>query len=124
MIKRYVFRDGCFRCKETGEPMPIPERDGVCVPAAIIHDFEPYQSVVEQGRVIGGRSQRREELARQADKGMVPFERIDGHPGGLINKKFAAQGGRRVSEAAVEWAAKKKAATAVKTDASGAILSE
>jgi hypothetical protein len=123
-MARYVWRDGDFRDKATGEPMLIPERDGVCLPLFVISDHaEPYRSVVT-GRIIQGRAAHREEVAIAADKGLVPFERINGHPGGLINEKFAARGGRKTSEAAKEWAANEQKKRAVKTDARGAVIAE
>lgn len=121
-MTRYVWRNGQFVDKD-GNPMEVPERDTIQAPMVMTVNFEPYRSCVT-GQVVDGQRARREEIAIGKDKGLVPFERIDGHPGGLINPEFAKRGGRRVSEAATEWAAKKKAATAVKTDASGAILSE
>jgi hypothetical protein len=123
-MARYVWRDGDFRDKSTGEPMPLPERSGVCRPMFVISDHsEPYRSVVT-GQIIEGRAAHREEVAIAADKGLVPFERIDGHPGGLINEEFAKRGGRKTSEAAKEWAAKKRKSQAVKTDARGAVIAE
>lgn len=123
MRQRYVWRDGKFVDKATGEPMQIPERDGVQSPMVMTVNFEPYRSCVT-GEVVDGQRARREEIAIAKDKDLVPYERVDGHPGGLINKTFAARGGRQVSEAATEWAQNKKAAAAVKTDAAGAILAE
>jgi hypothetical protein len=89
----------------------------------IIRPFAPYKSVIT-GQEISDRSGRREEVARAADRGLVPFERIDGRPAGLINEEFAKRGGRQVSEEAKEWADNKRAAQKVKTDSEGNILSD
>lgn len=118
-MTRYVFRDGCFRDPKTNAPMPIPKRKGVCKPMFVVPDIEPYQSIVENGRVISGRAARREEIARQADKGFVPWEPINDRPRGLINEEFCKRGGLKTSEAAKEWAKNKftkqaKSAAAIK----------
>lgn len=121
-MARYVWRNGDF-VDGDGKPMEIPKRNGVQAPMVMVVNFDPYKSCVT-GKVVDGQRSRREELAEAKDKGFVPFERIDAHPGGCINPDFCKKGGRKVSEAATEWAANKRKATAVKTDASGAILAE
>lgn len=122
MIERYVWRDGQFVDPKTGAPME-KKHAGVHAPMVMRVDFEPYKSLVT-GKVVDGQRSYKEEVAEARDKGWVPFERIDGHPGGLINKEFARKGGKRVCEATEEWAKKKREAQAVQTDASGAIWSE
>ena len=122
-MTNYVWRDGHFRDKLTGEPMPLPERDEVQAPTVMVVNFEPYMSVVT-GTIIDGQRSRKEELAIGRDKGLVPFERINSSPGGYINPKYQAHGTRAKYEATKEWAAKKRKASAVKTDASGAIWSD
>ena len=124
-MTRYVWRDGQFIDRATGRPM-LTQDELAAPPAAPMvmkSSFEPYRSVVT-GQVVDGHRSRREEIAAAKDRGLVPFERIDGRPAGLINEAFAKRGGRRTSEAAKDWAAKKRQATAVKLDANGAILSE
>ena len=85
-MTRYVFRHGCFVDPYSDEPMPMPERDGVVMPM-IQSDIEPYQSPVD-GRVIGSRSARRDDLARN---NCVPYEPMGNAPKGLTNPKFAAK---------------------------------
>lgn len=116
------FNGDGFYDKDTGKKDERPPR-GIGVPMIISDNWQAYRSVVT-GDVVQGKTARREELAAAADRGLVPFERIDGKPPGLINKEFAAKSGRRTSEATEEWAANKRKSQAVKTDASGAILSE
>jgi hypothetical protein len=115
--KRYVWRDDHFRDPETNAPMPLPKRRGVTKPLYIIKDMEPYRSVVEGGRVIGGRTARREELARLADRGLVPWEPISSRPRGLINKEFCGKRGLKTDEATQEWASAKLATQAAKAAA-------
>lgn len=122
-MPNYVWKDGHFRDKETGNPMPLPERDEVQAPMVMTVNFEPYRSVVT-GKVIDGQRARKEEIAVGKEKGLVPFERINGSPGGYINPKYQVHGKREQNEATKEWAAKKRAATAVKTDVSGAVWSD
>jgi hypothetical protein len=83
-LTRYVFRSGQFVDPSTNDPMPIPERDEVVMPM-IASDIEPYKSPID-GRVIGSRSARREDLARN---NCVPYERMGNAPTGLTNPKFA-----------------------------------
>lgn len=125
MTKRFVWRGGQFVDAATGEPMlSQEERNGpVKSPMVMVVNFEPYRSVVH-GQIVDGQRSRREELAIAADRQLVPFERIDGRPGGLINEAFARRGGQKTSEAAKEWAANKRKSTAVKRDKSGAIWTE
>lgn len=59
-MARYVWRDGCFRDPSTHEPMPIPERDGVCCPD-YMPDTPGYHSPID-GRWIEGRRARRYDL--------------------------------------------------------------
>lgn len=59
-MTRYVWRDGRFRDPRTDEPMPLPERDGVCAPA-VQSDIQEYRSPID-GRLITSRSHRRYDL--------------------------------------------------------------
>ena len=59
----FVWKDGAFRCKRTGEPMPMPHRDEICMPR-VMGDIEPYVSPVGDHAVIGGRAQQRDDLKR------------------------------------------------------------
>lgn len=59
---RFVFRDGCFRNPQTGEPMDLPEGNEVCSPM-IQSDIQAYRSPLGDHWVDGRRAQR-EELKR------------------------------------------------------------
>lgn len=61
-MTRYVWRDGCFRDPRTNEPMPMPERDGVCAPM-VQSDIAEYRSPID-GTLIGSRSARRYDLQK------------------------------------------------------------
>jgi len=87
-VTRYVFRGGQFVDPSTNEPMPVPDRDGVVMPM-VRSDIEPYKSPID-GRVIGSRSARREDLARN---NCVPYEPMGNAPKGLTNPKYAAKHG-------------------------------
>lgn len=69
MPKRYVWRGGRFVDPLTNDPMPIPERDGVCAPM-VVSDIPAYQSPID-GKWITSRSARRYDLesnnCREAD---------------------------------------------------------
>ena len=84
-MTRFVWRDGKFRHPETNDPMEIDESCSSVVMPMIQSDIEPYKSPID-GRVIGSRSARREDLARN---GCVPYERMGNVPTGLTNPKFA-----------------------------------
>jgi hypothetical protein len=62
MPSRYVWRDGKFRDPATNEPMPMPERDGVCCPR-VQSDIKEYASPID-GKMITSRSERRYDLAK------------------------------------------------------------
>jgi hypothetical protein len=83
-----VWRDGKFVDPDSDEPMALPERDEVVMPM-IQSDIEPYKSPVD-GRLIGSRSARREDLARN---NCVPYEPMGNAPKGLTNPKFAKKHG-------------------------------
>lgn len=87
-MTRYVFRNGQFVNPSTNEPMPLPERDEVVMPV-IQSDIEPYKSPVD-GRLIGSRSARRDDLARN---NCVPYEPMGNMPKGLKNVRFAKKHG-------------------------------
>lgn len=61
MRKTYVFRDGMFVDKVTGE-RAVTGSEAVCVPF-IVRDIPAYTSPID-GRVIDGRAARREDLKR------------------------------------------------------------
>jgi hypothetical protein len=68
--QRYVFRDGDYRDPDTGAPMPIPPRDGVCTPM-IIQDVPAHMAL--GGIYVSGRAAQRELRQRT---GWVPFEPV------------------------------------------------
>ena len=74
---RYVWRDGAFRDPSTEEPMPIPEREGICAPT-VRSDIEDYTSPID-GSVIRSRSGQRYDLAKNdcvlAPPSKTPFIR-------------------------------------------------
>lgn len=61
-MTRYIWRGGQFVHPRTDEPMPMPERDEVCLPQ-LMRDIHEYMSPVGSG-LITSRSQRREDLKR------------------------------------------------------------
>lgn len=99
-----------------------PKRSDLPCPMMIIKDIEPYQSIVEakvvngkiEAPVIGGRMQQREERARAADRGLVPWEPVSDKPRGYINEDYCRRAGVKTSESAKEWAKKKRAAQVAK----------
>ena len=78
----YVWRDGHWRDKKTGELMPLPEREGPCAPMAIIGDIAPYQSPVS-GEVVTGRAGKRDDLKRH---GCVDAADLPSPTGGKVRK--------------------------------------
>lgn len=87
----YVWRDGHWRDKATGERAPL--REGLCAPMAIISDIPAYQSPVD-GRTVGGRRQMREDLARNGCTDSREFYGDKPALGGkLKNKRFAEKHG-------------------------------
>jgi hypothetical protein len=58
---RFYWRDGAWRDRE-GNPMPIPEREGLCMPT-IRSDIEDYASPID-GKRISSRSGQRYDLAK------------------------------------------------------------
>lgn len=85
----YVFRNGGFVDKRTGEPLVLPARTEICAPL-VMPDTPTYLSPID-GREISGRAARREDLKRNncVDAGDMP--RVNN---GLIkSKKFARKHG-------------------------------
>jgi hypothetical protein len=91
----YVWRDNGFVHKQTGEPMYIPEREGVCCPR-VESDLEPYRSPVD-GRLIGSRSEQRDDLARNGCV-LAPPSKRKGK--GYRNPDWAVKRGLPLSEEA------------------------
>ena len=61
-MARYVWREGRWVNRETGEPAP-KRCEAHEARVTVISDIEPYRSPVT-GEVIGGRRQKRDDLAR------------------------------------------------------------
>lgn len=95
MPTRYVWRDGAFRNPVTGEPMPIPQRDGVQMPA-IQSDIQEYRSPID-GRPITSRTHRRYDLEKN---NCVPAEPRKKR--GYKNPSFALPRGLPLNEAAMD----------------------
>ena len=83
----YVWRDGQFVDKRTGEPMHMPARDGVCAPM-VVSDTPEYRSPID-GRLVSGRAQRREDLRRSNCIEIDPPAK----PRGFRNPRYAAKHG-------------------------------
>lgn len=88
-MARYVFRDGRFVDARSGEPMHVPERDGLCVPQ-VIADIEPYISPAS-GQYVSGRAAKRDDLARTncIDANDAPRDPKLMPKGTFKNKRFA-----------------------------------
>jgi hypothetical protein len=90
----YVWRGNGFIEKFTGRKMIIPSREKLCAPS-VIPDIPDYRSPVD-GRLIGSRSERRDDLKRN---NCVEFEpSMSPTKGKFKNPKFAAKRGLQVSE--------------------------
>ncbi len=71
MIERYVWRGGQFVNKRTGKPMET-HHDGISMPM-IRSDYEAYYSHAS-GKMIEGRTARRDDLARTGCREVDPSE--------------------------------------------------
>lgn len=73
----FVMRDGVMVDKHTGEPMVIPERDGICMPR--VHSDVPEYESPASGKMISSRSQQRDDLKRHdcviSDRPRQKFDR-------------------------------------------------
>lgn len=92
MVK-YVWSNNGF-VDAQGVKMPIPERDGVCLPY-VIGDIEPISSPID-GKMITSRSQLRYELDKHDKRIIEPSESPT--KGKIRNKAFAKKRGLTVSE--------------------------
>ena len=84
----YVWRDGRFIDKATGEDMTVP--DGPIACPNVMPDTPAYRSPID-GRVIEGKSARREDLKRNGCIEAGDRPRLNG--GLARNAKFAAKHG-------------------------------
>ncbi len=93
-MSAYVWRNGAFVDKQTGEAMHKPFAGQVCMPT-VISDIPEYRSPID-GKSITSRSERREDLKRnncvEYEPSMSPTK------GKIRNKDFAAKRGLSVSE--------------------------
>lgn len=91
-MTRYVYRDGDWRDGD-GNPMPMPDREGVCAPA-VQSDIPDYRSPID-GKLITSRSHRRYDLEKN---NCVPAEPRKKR--GYRNPEFAARHGLPLNEEA------------------------
>ena len=91
-MTRYVWRDGEFRDKSSGEPMEIPERVGLCMPV-VVSDIPEYRSPID-GTPISSRSSRRYDLEKNGCVEAEPKRR------GYRNPSFALKRGLKLNEEA------------------------
>lgn len=95
-MTKYVFRGGQFVAPATGEPMlTAEERSGPVALPYVISDIPSYTSPID-GRVIGSRSERREDMKRNNCIDARDFPSPTG--GKIRNKEFAAKRGLQVAE--------------------------
>lgn len=95
-MTRYVWRNGCWRDPRTDEPMPMPERDGVCCPM-VQSDIPEYRSPID-GSPITSRSHRRYDLEKNGCVESDPPKRKRGYR----NPHFALKRGLPLNEEARE----------------------
>ena len=93
-MARYVFRDGQFVDRRTGAPMVKPFAGQIVAPS-VISDIPEYASPID-GRIIGSRSERRDDLKRN---GCVEYEpSLSPTKGKFRNPDFCRKRGLQVSE--------------------------
>ena len=90
---RFVWSNNGF-VDAQGVRMPIPERDGICLPY-VVSDMEPITSPID-GKTITSRSQLNYELEKHGKRIQEPSESPT--KGKIRNKAFAAKRGLNVSE--------------------------
>lgn len=84
-MARYVWKDGDFVSRETGEPMQVTH-SGVCKPY-VMSDTPAYVSPVT-GKTIDGRAARREEMKRENLVELPPRTTKRGVYSEKVAKKF------------------------------------
>lgn len=90
----YIQRNGQWVCKSSGLPMQVDRSKPLPLPY-VISDIPEYTSPID-GRLIGSRSERREDLKRN---NCIDARELPSPTGGKIrNKAFAAKRGLQVSE--------------------------
>ena len=86
----YVMRDGALTDKRTGQPLKAPNR--IAAPM-VIGDIPEYRSPID-GKVIGSRSQQREDLKVNDCVLLPPRQK----PRGYRNPSFARKRGLKLAE--------------------------
>ena len=94
-MPRYIWKDGAFRDPGTGEAMPMPERDGICLPRIVIEQFEAFESPAT-GQIITSRAEHRYDLAASGCRILEPDESPT--KGKLRNRSFTEKRGLPVSD--------------------------
>lgn len=94
-MTRYVWTPKGFVDPATSERMPIPERDGICLPRIVTEQFEPFISPAT-GKPVTSRAEHRYDLAASGCRVMEPDESPT--KGKLRNKAFTAKRGLSVSD--------------------------
>lgn len=95
-MARYVWKEGEFRDRLTGEPMESPYAGQIVCPT-IISDIPEYHSPID-GRLITSRSARRDDLKRN---NCVEYEpSLSPTKGKFRKEKYARLVGKKAEEAA------------------------
>lgn len=94
-MPRYVWTKNGFVEPGSGLPMPIPERDGICLPCVITEQFEPFISPAT-GKPITSRAEHRYDLAASGCRILEPSESPT--KGKLRNRTFTEKRGLSVSD--------------------------
>ncbi len=91
-MKRYVWKNGQFVDRNTGEPMHKPYAGQVCAPA-VHSDIPEYRSPID-GKLITSRSHQREDLKRNGCYLGEPLKK----PRAVSNPKLARKYGLPLKE--------------------------
>jgi hypothetical protein len=92
-MSTYLWKDGNWRDRRSGEPMWLPECDVIAAPR-VQRDIAEYRSPID-GRPITSRSERCEDLKRND---CVEVEPRPAHKRGYRNPRFAVKRGLRLRE--------------------------
>lgn len=92
-MARYLWKGDGFYDRQTGEKMPV-RKGALCAPT-VLSDIPEYRSPVD-GRVIGSRSERRDDLKRNNCVDARDFPSPTG--GKFRNKEFCRKRGLEVSD--------------------------
>ena len=94
-MARYIWTDQGFVDATTGQPMPIPERDGICLPQIVTEQFEPFISPAT-GKWVTSRAEHRDDLKASDCRILEPDESPT--KGKLRNPSFTKKRGLQVSD--------------------------